>query len=135
MAEKSYFKKILLTTRVKLSSGKEIPWITVGFNTGALETGDSATIKELTKLAEGNKGGVIAIDQAAFEELKKNTAKPSPKLEWKPSVTATELDPLGKSPRPTSEKPAAAPAAAVEPKSDKPATATGVFPPDQPPLV
>lgn len=133
MADTAYFKKIVLTTELRLSNGKPIPWVPAGWNVGVLETSDALTISELSKYAEEQKGGVTIIDKATFDDLKKNSASKSPKQEWMPGVSTTVEQLQNPSPKTKSEKPSKS-AAADKPavaKTDKPATATGVFPPDK----
>jgi hypothetical protein len=128
MAEKAYFKKVVLTTKVKLSSGKDIPWENVGWNIGVLATEDSKLIKELSAFSKEGKGGVLSITEADYTELKKNLPQPSrplkqlqvsapePKLRAKPADSAKSSSPAA----------AVAPESKVE-KVDQPVTAKGVF--------
>lgn len=135
MAEKSYFKKIVLTSPVRLASGKKVPWINVGWNTGALETDNASLIKELNAVA--GKAGVVVIDQAEFEDLKKNSSKKPSNPKWSPGVTP----PIPSSPslKAKSEKSSAAAAAETDKptveKTEQPALASGVFPPSENVLV
>jgi hypothetical protein len=132
MSETAYFKKIVLTTQISLSNGNKIPWINVGWQTGAIETSDPLTITELTKYAKEERGGVTVIDKPTFEELKKNSGKQLPRPQ--PVMARASLPQpsiLELSPKAQSEKPSKSAAAdkKVE-RTDKPATAKGVFPPE-----
>lgn len=132
MAQTAYFKKIVLTTSLRLSNGKPVNWVNAGWNVGVLETSDELTITELTKYAEEQKGGVTVIDKATYDDLKKNSVSKSPRQEWSPGVTSTLEQLQNLSPKTASEKPSKSAAAgkkSVE-RTEKPATATGVFPPD-----
>jgi hypothetical protein len=134
MADKAYFQKFVLSTKVRLSSGKTVPWINVGWNTGALETTDAALIAELDACAEAHIGGVKRITKSEFDDLKKNSSKQSPRKTWRGTAT----QPLPKSnPKPAASAKSSSPAAAAtskpapEPvKVEEPVTATGVFPAD-----
>lgn len=134
MPEKAYFQKFVLSTRVKLSNGNTPPWVGVGNNVGVLETADELTKAELTAFAERGVGGVKVIDKATHDDLKKNSEPKLPKPVWAPRVTPVNLDPL-KSPKAKSGSSSKStdaaetkPAAPI--KTEAPATATGVFPPD-----
>ncbi len=141
---KSYFKKAVLTSPVRLSNGTKAPFINVGENMGVLETDDEFLVAELSKCVNGgNKCGVQASTKAEFDSLKKNTVSKSPKLPWQPTLSQDNLG-LKPSAKSGSSSPAAAkkPTAATPateapaaPKTDEPALATGVFVNDQPPLI
>lgn len=130
----SYFKKIVLSTKIRLSNGNPIPWVNVGWNVGVLETTDPITISELTKRAKEERGGVTVIDKATFDELKKNSSNTSPRQVWRPTVSWEMTSPLGQaSPNQPSEKPSKPDAAGkAKVKTDKPATAVGVVPGSKP---
>lgn len=132
---KSYFKKVLLTTRVKLSNGKSIPWVDVGWNTGALETEDELMVSELTACAKAGRGGIVAIDEATFSDLKKNSEKFSRKQEWQPLTTGPEaVNPISQQSLSLKSEKSSEPAVvdkSVAERSDEPPLATGVF--DTPP--
>ena len=136
MADKTtaYFRKIVLTTEIRRSNGEPIRWINAGWQTGVLETSDPKLIEELTAYAKREVGGVTIIDQATFEDLKKNSSNKSPRPGWSPNLTAP-LPAIPQSPKEPSEKPSKSDAAAKKPaaeRSDKPATATGVFSSESP---
>lgn len=137
--EKSYFKKIVVTSPLRLSTGKKVGWTVVGNNIGVLETSDALEVKELTACAKENKYGVQLIDAATFEDLKKNIGKNSPKPQWSPKVNSDNLDLLKpKSAAAPSVKPPVAvesPAPKSNERTEQPTTAVGVFPPEQPTLV
>jgi hypothetical protein len=67
-----YYKKELLSTRLYLPNGGTARFTDIGLDTGILATTDPYIISELDKCAARSVGGVSKIDQALYEELKKN---------------------------------------------------------------
>jgi hypothetical protein len=137
MAEKSYFHKVALTTKLRLSNGNPVSWIPVGNNVGVLETSDETTISELNAMIERGIGGVTKIDKKKFDDAKKNSSKNwRRKQSWHPTISTdmSKLSPFGKLPKESSKKsPAsAAEAKAEKPVAEEPALATGVLPPETP---
>lgn len=133
----SYFKKIMLSSPLHLRNGRKINWTACVGNEGVLVTEDAALIEELQAAISRNVGGVFAIDEAKYDEIKKNPAIKSPPPQWQPTVMPTELDPF-RSPPPSSTssnaagadeaKPqAAAPAKPKSSRTNKPQTRAGVF--------
>ena len=136
--ETKYFKKIgVVTAELRLSNGKPIEWVPAGWNVGVLETTDELTISELIKFAEEQKGGVTVIDKATHDDLKKNSVSKSPNSPWMSAASLGVQELRGQpSPKVESEKPSKSAAAGkskpAQERTEKPATATGVFPPDAP---
>jgi len=139
MAEKSYFHKVALTTRLRLSDGTPVSWTPVGNNVGVLETSDEKIISELDALIARGIGGVTRIDKKAFDDAKKNSSKNwGRKQSWHPTISTDpkKLSPFGKLPKESSKKSPAS--AAADKPAEKPAVgegpalATGVLPPEAP---
>jgi hypothetical protein len=138
MADKTfaYFRKIVLTTEIRTSDGKPIAWENAGWQTGVLKTSDAKLISELTQFATSQRGGVTVIDEATYEDLKKNSGQKSPRQQpvmARASIPQPSTPP--QSPKEQSAKSSSSAAAGKKPaveRTEKPATATGVFPPDAP---
>lgn len=75
-----YFKKELVSNRLALPNGKRVHFEQIGdTDTGVLATDDAGLIAELEKAVAARRGGVVAIDEQTYSELKKNpAAKPTP---------------------------------------------------------
>lgn len=68
-----YYKKELLSNRLALPNGKGVQFVQVGnSDTGVMATEDAGLISELDKAAAAGRGGVVEIDEQAYQELKKN---------------------------------------------------------------
>jgi len=81
MAETAYFKKIVLSTEIRLSNDKAIPWVPTGWNVGVLETTDPMVISELDAFAKREVGGITRITKEVHDDEKKNSVNKSPKQE------------------------------------------------------
>lgn len=75
-----YYKKELVSNRLALPNGKRVEFTQIdGTDTGVLATEDEGLIAELDKAIAARRGGVVEIDLATYEGLKKNPfARPSP---------------------------------------------------------
>lgn len=67
-----YFKKEIVSRPINASWGGRIQWQDIGGDTGVLQTDDARLIHELQQAAQNGRGGVIEIDEATMEGLKKN---------------------------------------------------------------
>lgn len=67
-----YFKKELVSRPLYLPGGGKVGFTNIGDDTGLLATEDGFLIAELSKLAARHKGGVVELNVAAYEDLKKN---------------------------------------------------------------
>lgn len=128
----AYFQKILLSSPLRTSDGKDIPWEKIGTNTGVLKTDDEALIAELQSCIKSGFGGVSEIDEAKYEDLKKNLPKRSrPQFGIVASGMQEPPKPLPAQSQESSEAHAAAPSPTPKsnrgPRADKPATSKGVF--------
>jgi len=68
-----YFVKELISNRVRLPSGRPIPWTFVGDDTGVLATNDPSLITELTQASYRQIGGIRLVTEAEFEDAKKKS--------------------------------------------------------------
>lgn len=67
-----HFSKELFSTPLRLPNGRTLLFTEVADDTGIIATEDGYIIRELTNLIKRRVGGVTEIDEAAYEELKKN---------------------------------------------------------------
>lgn len=69
-----FYKKELLSNPLSLPSGRRVRFeaLSEDSDAGVLATEDSALIAELDKAAAARRGGVVAIDEKTFTDLKKN---------------------------------------------------------------
>lgn len=123
-----HFKKEILSNKVWLPSGKSPQWEPIGNDTGVLATNDANLIFHLTNLAHKQVGGVVAIDAAEYDAIKKNSTgpaspPPSPREMSGPVAAPTLAQLLPRHPPVKPLTPAAAPAAPVvaEPAAPPPA--------------
>lgn len=107
----TFFLKELLSNPVWLPNGRQAPWEPVGDDLGVLATQDANLIFHLSNLAQRHVGGVVRIDEAKYQDIKKNsTGNVSPRrLEREAISAATPAPSLSQ----LSPAPAAAPAAVV----------------------
>jgi len=78
-----YFLKELVSNKLFLPNGARVPFEDVGDDTGILATSDGFIISEMEKAIHRHVGGVIEIDQAQYEDLKKNPRKPARSLNYR----------------------------------------------------
>lgn len=118
----AFFKKILLNSPVHLASGKKIGWTALMGNEGVLTTEDTAFAEELRAAITKGIGGVSEIDEATFDDLKKNPAIKSKKPQWQPGVMPDQISPfLGSKASSIPSVAAAEPVASPESTEEKPA--------------
>lgn len=68
-----FYKKELFSNRLSLPNGKKVAFEQVGnSDTGIIATSDPGLSAELDKAVAARRGGVIEINEAQFQELKKN---------------------------------------------------------------
>lgn len=67
-----YFYKEILSNKVWLPNGKLPAWEAVGNDIGVLATNDAFVIFHLTSLSHKHVGGIVKIDEAAYQDAKKN---------------------------------------------------------------
>lgn len=77
-----YFKKELISNRVRTASGDAIPFEDIGGDCGVIAVDDDDPVGHefyttLSEKAAKRRGGVIKITQAQFDELKKKTSLPA----------------------------------------------------------
>lgn len=69
----NYYKKELISNRLALPNGRGVKFEQIGTSdTGVLATADPGLIAELDKAVASNRGGVVALTQQQYDELKKN---------------------------------------------------------------
>ena len=131
MADKRFYKKLVLTSPIRTKNGKKIEWENAGWNTGILATDNKSVIAELDACVKQNMGGVIAIDEAAYEGLKKNS---KPASRPRQAASAIQLMEQKMAQRAAAQSPASAASSSqnaadnAKAVAEQPATATGVFP-------
>lgn len=67
-----YYLKELPDQPLFLPSGQKVPWDVIDPETGVFKTDDAGLIFQLSNAAANRVGGVVRIDEAQYEELKKN---------------------------------------------------------------
>lgn len=77
-----YFLKELLSNKLYLPNGARVQFEDAGDDTGILATQDAYVISELDRAIQRQVGGVSSIDQAQYEDLKKNPRKPARSLNY-----------------------------------------------------
>lgn len=80
----NYYQKEALSTPLQV--GVYIPWIVCPKDTGIVATESPEIIAALESCIARRKGGVTRIEEAQFEDAKKNPASRLPKPQWKPSA-------------------------------------------------
>jgi len=70
-----YYKKEVLSNRLYIrATGAPAPFEPVGGDTGVLATDNPVYVDELDQAAAKGVGGVVLIDQATYDELKKKSS-------------------------------------------------------------
>lgn len=68
-----YFVKELLSNKVRLPSGRPIPWESAGDDMGVLSTNDPGLIEQLKAAVRRGVGGIREVDEDGFNSTKKNS--------------------------------------------------------------
>lgn len=120
----AYFRKELVGQPLYLPNGIRAPFEDIGAEEGVLATDNGWLALELRKAAARRVGGVVEIDKATFEALKKNApSKPPSRFFSNNDARSYKVDSgrqAAREARPTASKPAGPAAVGARPATAKP---------------